>query len=363
MRTVFVIPDFRADTPTHFHYIYALAKAIAQNANIFLIIEKGDSPDFLPKNKFYVQKFRFLPLRIIENLLVVFYARALGYKDFYIHYSFLSAFNASLAVKIFGGRAFYWNCGLPWLYKRSLLREFFERTVYKIISFLVTGTENLKKEYSLHYGISREKIRIMPNLIDVSRFSEANAGSLSVRKELNIKDGTKVILFAHCLSKRKGAHYLPEIVSNFREEDAVFVIAGSGSERQYIESEINKENLKKQVRFLGWVPNTEIQRYFGMADIFILPSEEEGFPHVLLEAMAAEVPIVAFNVGGVRDIVPPALLEYIIRKKDIASFSKKIKEILYSSPDKLQALRDAERNWINKFDMSLAFNLFKNVLK
>ena len=362
MKIAFVIPDFRIGTPTHFYYVYELARAISLRGDVFLIIEKGDAPDFLPKNKFYLQKFQFLPFRIIENFLAVFYVRLRGYKDFYIHYSFLSALNASLAVRFLGGRTFYWNCGLPWLYKRSSLRELFERTVYKMITFLVTGTESLKKEYSIHYQIPYEKIRTMPNLVDIGRFSKSRAESASIRKELGIGDKTKVILFAHCLSRRKGAHYLPQIIRNFKGKDVVFLIAGSGQEQQYIEPEISKEGMRLQVRFLGWVPNMEIQRYFGAADIFILPSEEEGFPHVLLEAMAAEVPLVAFDVGGVKDIVPPTFLKYVVSKGDIMNFSKKAEEIFKLSFEEIYALKNVERDWMHKFDMSLASNLFSNLL-
>lgn len=362
MRTVFVIPDFRADTPTHFHYIYELVKAIARNADVFLIIEKGDSPDFLPKNKFYVQKFRFLPLRIIENLSVVFYARLLGYKDFYIHYSFLSAFNASLSVKFFGGRTFYWNCGLPWLYRKNFLRNQFERLVYQLIDFLVTGTESLKKEYAAHYSIGENKIKVMPNWVDLEKFKPDLEEMSLIREKLNFPADSKILLFVHRLSKRKGAHYLPEILKAIKSENAVLVVIGDGPERKNIQLQIANHQLQDRARFLGWVPNSQLPNYYFLADIFLMPSQEEGFPHVLLEAMAAGVPFVAFDVGGVREIIPPEFLNYLVAPNEIVSFPDKLQELLHKKAPDFEALRKAELEWARQFDLSAAIKKFRLLL-
>jgi len=362
-RICFIIPEYNSATPTHFNYIYGLLDALQKNFDIFLIIEKGGKPDFLKNNNYYVQRFKFLPFRIVENALIILYARFKGYCDFYIHYSFLSAFNASTTVKIFGGRTFHWNCGLPWLYKRNFIRNLFERIVYKLITFLVTGTESLRKQYSFHYCLPLTKIKVMPNLIDCDRFSDAFFARNEMRNRLNISLGSRVILFAHCLSKRKGADHLPEIIKGFKGEDVILVIAGHGAERGMIESKIKNDGLQDKVRFLGWIPNAEIQKYFGMADVFILPSEEEGFPHVVLEAMASSLPVVAFDVGGVKDIVPPEFSEYIAVAGDISGFTRRIKKISGLSEIELKKIKNIGLDWVKNFDMKLAVEKFKDLLQ
>src|SRR3989344_4443805 len=166
----FIIPEYRSLAATHFNYLYKLIFLLEEEMDIFLIVEQGDKPDFLKKGFFYVQKFKILPLRFIENFLILLYVRLQGYRDFYTHYSFLSAFNSSLMVNLLGGRTFYWNCGLPWLYRRSFLREHFERLVYRAVTFLVTGTESLKKQYAKYYHLPLAKIKVMSNWVDVNRF-------------------------------------------------------------------------------------------------------------------------------------------------------------------------------------------------
>ncbi len=335
--------------------------------DIFLIIEKGDQTAFLGEGRVYVQKFSFRPLKALENLLIIKYARLSGYKDFYIHYSFLSAFNASLVAGLSGGRTFYWNCGLPWLYKRNFLRDKFERLVYRSVNFLVTGTEGMKKEYAKHYRLPLSKIKVMPNWIDLEKVKgqRSKVKGSEIKKKLNIPDDSKVLLFVHRLSRRKGAHYLPEIVrrlnSMIPDSSFMILVAGDGPERKSVESRIKNYELWNKVRFLGWIPQNEVLKYFVIADIFILPSEEEGFPHVLLEAMATGVPFVAFDVGGVKEVIPRDFSRYLAESSNLNFFIKKIGELLRIDSKNLEILRKSELDWVKKFDIKFAMEKFKNL--
>ena len=363
----FIIPEYNATTPTHFNYIYGLIDALRKDLDIFLIIEKGGKPDFIKNGSYYAQRFSFLPLRALENILAVLYARLKGYRNFYIHYSFLSAFNASIVAKISGGRTFYWNCGLPWLYKRGFFREAFERLVYKNVDFLVTGTEGLKKEYSKHYSLPLSKIKVLPNWIDLENFRIDRAVSEKIRKEIDPTGKNKILLFVHRLSKRKGVHYLPDIISSLKNENVILAVIGDGPEREVLESKVKKSlptgrQEKSKVKFFGWIPNEKIKDYFGAADIFIMPSEEEGFPHVLLEAMASGVPFIAFSAGGVREISPPEFSGHIVTLGDKNGFINKVKELLHYKEEEIGRLSDIEKKWVKRFDLPVVIEKFKNLL-
>ena len=359
----FVVPEYNFQTATHFNYLYNFVKNISRDFDVFLVLEKSrDYPDFGGGIKIYIQKFRFLPLRVIENFLVFCYARLAGYRDFYVHYSFLSAFNASMAVKIFGGRTFYWNCGLPWLYKRRFLRETFERLVYKSVTFLVTGTEGLKKEYSAHYSLPLLKIKILPNWIDLENFKINRAVSEKIRKDIDPSGRNKILLFVHRLTKRKGAHYLPEIISGLKNENVILAVIGDGPERLSVEADIKKRGLSVRARFLGNVPNRDIADYFGAADVFVMPSEEEGFPHVLLEAMASGTPFVSFSVGGIKNIIPAECRKFVVTFGDKNGFINKVREILYYNRTEIEQLSDIEKNWVKKFNLPAVIEEFKNLL-
>ncbi|MDD5430729.1 MAG: glycosyltransferase family 4 protein [Candidatus Pacebacteria bacterium] len=360
----FIIPEYDRKTPTHFNYLYNFIKIISEDLDVFLIVEKGGKPDISLKNGKIFFAGGFAPWRLLKTKLLIFYARFLGYRDFYVHYSFFAAYIASCITKIYGGRVFYWNCGLPWNYRRFFLRDWFERFVYKTVSFLVTGTEELKKEYARHYGLPLEKIKVMPNWIDVESVKSRAAGVKKdkLKANLDISPDKKIILFAHRLSKRKGAHYLPEILRGLKNENIVLLVAGDGPERTDLELKIKNDGLSDKARFLGWVPQEKIAEYFAISDLFLMPSEEEGFPHVILEAMAAEVPFLAFEVGGVKEIIPPQLSDFMALPGGINMIVSKAKELIKKPPQELNNIKSAEREWVKKFDISEVADKFKKLL-
>ncbi len=356
----FIIPEYDRETPTHFSYLYDFIEKISEGFDIFLIAERGRGNPPKGVNRFYIQKFQHPVLRVLENEIMIERARLAGYKTFYVHYSFLSAYHASIITRFWGGEVFYWNCGEPWKYKRGLIRNLFERAVYKLVHFLVTGTEGLKKKYAEYYGLSSEKIKVMSNWIDVSKiFRSATDVRIDLKISLDIPATSKVILFVHRLSKRKGAHYLPEILNELKDENAVMVIIGDGPERKDIESRVKNYELWSRARFCGWVPQKDLARYFSIADVFIMPSDEEGFPHVLLEAMAYGVPFAAFDVGGVREIIPDQALEYVTPSGDVKLFAKKAIFFLSMPPESRTNLKEVLKKHVLNYDINLVVRHFQ----
>lgn len=359
----YVIPE--RTQHTHFAYLDNFVKNCQDIFELFIVVEKGSGELPIGILRGYKQRFSFMPFRVTENFLIFFLLRIRGYRTFYVHYSFLSAFNASLVARVLGGRVFYWNAGMPWLYQRNPVRKLFEQTVYQVITFLVTGTEGLKREYARHYNISLEKIKVLPNWIDVKdfQFSILNfqKEKKSLRHALNIPDGAKVILFVHRLSKRKGAHYIPEIVEKLKNESVVLLIVGDGPERDSLKLKIENWKLADKTRFLGWIPQNEVIKYYSISDIFIMPSEEEGFPHVLLEAMAAEVPFVAFRVGGVSEILSKDLQKYAVEPGNLSLFINQIQFLLYMSSEHVRMLQKKEEACVRQFDLSIVKKRFQEL--
>ena len=139
----------------------------------------------------------------------------------------------------------------------------------------------------------------------------------SLKHRLGIADGDCVILTVGRLSREKAQADLLEAFKQLldRRPDigARLVIVGDGPERQRLEAAVDVAGLKHRVSFTGQVGKVNL--YYALADVFALPSHSEGSPNVVLEAMAANLPIVATEVGGVPEIlvnnenallVPPA---------------------------------------------------------
>ena len=354
----YILPSISNDT--HFSYNVKLIWYLKYQFDLFFIVEKGSAPA-MPQVRTYAQRYRSFPARYLENIIILMRARFAGYKDFYVHYSFLSALNASMITTLFGGRVYYWNAGLPWNYPQNFLRRWFERAVYYAVDYVVTGTNSLAQQYAEHYHMPREKIKVMPNWIDVFHFASAvdqfRSQRDSIKKQLHVAPDEKIALFVHRLSHRKGAQYLPEMVRTLSNEKIIFIVVGDGPDRKQIESEFSAKNLKDRVRMLGWTPSEDIPKYFALADVFIMPSDEEGFPHVLLESMAASVPFVAYNVGGVGELLSKDLQKYATTPGDSAAFIDMMRALVHMPASDLQQLASMEQECVQQYDIARVLNI------
>ena len=344
----FVLPEYAR--ATHFQYVAEFVEGLANHADVFLVIEKGDLPKESKVTHRVRQFFRFPPLRFVEIALILLYARLRGYRTQYVHYSFSAAFWSSLITRAFGGTTYYWNAGLPWLYKRPFVREWFEHVVFHLIGKLVTGADALVAGYESFYHIPAEKIIVIPNWIDAGGVQSGNSRYIpsELKKNLHISDTASVALFVHRLSPRKGADKLPEILKGL-DPRTVLVVIGDGPLRGVLENQFASKEFSDRVRMLGAVPQSEVAAFFGIADVFLLPSEEEGCPHVLLEALASGVPYVATDVGGVREMPPPKMREYIVSYGDGDAFINAVNHIVRLPEEKRGELSDEEHEWVKQF--------------
>ncbi len=361
-RICYILPVYDPDTGSHFFHLYEFLERAARELDIFVVIEKCKHQLAWPFG-FYCQKFSFPPLRMLELLAVLTRERLAGRRYFYTHYSFYGAIAAWLVTRIFGGQAYYWNSGMPWNYRRP----WFEERVFRFIlrhTILVTNPPGLAVEYRRRYGLRADRIRIVPHYISVQRF-QAGPSRAEARARVGIPPEAKVILFVHRLSRRKGAHLIPEIAVEVtkREKNAMFIVVGDGPERKNLESRIQNLELREHVRLVGEVPQRDIVPYFRAADALLMPSEEEGFPHVLLEAMAAGVPYVASDVGGVREATPPALHEYVLQGGNPNLFAGKILALFSKWSIELSGVANTEREWVQRYDIQAAVPQFLSLFR
>lgn len=102
----------------------------------------------------------------------------------------------------------------------------------------------------------------------------------------------------------------------------LFIVIGEGPERSKLEALIKKYNLGDKFFLVGRIPNAS--QYLKAFDIFVLPSVKEGFPWVLLEAMAAEVPIIATRVGAVHEVIEDGKDGLLVPPKDSRALAEKV---------------------------------------
>lgn len=175
---------------------------------------------------------------------------------------------------------------------------------------------------------------------------------------------TKNIVFIGKLSKLKGADFIAPIVNKVHEsiQDVTFTIIGhdeiiNGVSRKEII--INEIAFKDKVSFYNRVENAEIYNFIQKSQLLVLPSRTEALPTVVIESFSCSRPVVAFDVGGLSEMVTDGEDGYIIEAFNIDLFAKKIIKILASE----NLRKTLSENARKKYDRLFKFELMIDELE
>lgn len=172
-----------------------------------------------------------------------------------------------------------------------------ERIAAIFADHIVAVSDHTANNLINYEKIPKQKICVIPNGIDGDHFRQSI--DVAAQKAIfNIPPESPVIGLGVRLSEQKGITYLlaamPAILSH--HPDTILLIAGSGPlETQLLQMAI-KLGIDSSVRFVG--PLTDIRKLLCVLDLYVLPSLWEGLPMVIIEAMAAGIPVIATDVGG-----------------------------------------------------------------
>ena len=308
---------------------------LAQECELDVIVERSDGPVVIPGARVHVQRaVRFRVLRILELASIVLRLRRAGCRRFFVRISVTAGLTIGVLGIAFPIELFYWNSGqsrnvLPtWrtLFARLRAEASYVplRLVLHLADRLVTGPENMAAYYEREYGVPLKKISVVYNDIDPAPFREARVSSPHNRTSNDVQ----LLLFVGRISVLKGGRALVEILRRLRQRDAKVRCLAVGSVHLPDVIEAARGDLRNTLELVGPVPNNRLADYYAKATLFLLPSQSEGFPRVLLEAMAAALPIVAFDVGGVRDLLGPQQQRYVVPPADVDLFVARVLELL-----------------------------------
>lgn len=174
----------------------------------------------------------------------------------------------------------------------------------------------------------RDKIKQIVDdnkIVVIENYSILNLEAIRERKT---KNNTHNVLFLGFICKRKGCYDIPSVVEKVTEEipDVKFVLAGSGDVNQI--QAITPDNLKNNIIYPGWVKGKEKDKLLREADLFFLPSYNEGMPMSILDAMGYGLPVVSTTVGGIAKIVHDGVNGYLCKPGEIMSQAEAILQIL-----------------------------------
>jgi len=192
-------------------------------------------------------------------------------------------------------------------------------------SDVVVALTNWEKTEVMKFGVPEEKITVIPNSIDVSKYERPV--KLNFKKRFSI-DG-EMLLFLGQPSRRKGYEYLIKSVPGLKKKfpDIKIVFAGyrRGGE---LEGVCKSLGVEKDVVFTGYLSEDDKIAAFKECDAFVLPTLYEGFGIVFLEAMACGTPIVTTDVAGNSEIVRDGVNGVLVKPKNVDSLVDGIVKIV-----------------------------------
>ncbi len=164
------------------------------------------------------------------------------------------------------------------------------KILYNRADSVLAVSEGVRNDLIYEFGISPEKIVVIPNPTDISKIE--SLAQEDILDEDWFNDSTPVILNVGRLTEQKGQWYLIRAFSQVRKHvKCRLVIRGSGELQPYLQELVDELKLKNDVRFLGWVDNP--YKYMSRASIFVFSSLWEALPCSLVEAMACGIPVIA----------------------------------------------------------------------
>lgn len=183
------------------------------------------------------------------------------------------------------------------------------------------------------------KLRVIPNGVDIQAFFAVPPADLA---QFGIPAGQKVIVAVGRLEHQKGLDRLLPLAERWRAgqlADWRLLIVGDGPLRGQLQSQFTEAGAAARVHFAGW--RGDVPAILRACQLLVLPSRWEGMPNVVLEAMAAGLPVAATDVEGVREILGPLTDEQVVASQDGPSFAELVHRLASDEPRRREL---AQRN-------------------
>lgn len=231
------------------------------------------------------------------------------------------------------------------------------RIQYRLADHIFVHTERMKAELVKDFGVSERNVTVIPFGINNSVPNTTVMTSEEAKRRLGIQDGEKTILFFGRIGPYKGLEYLVAALGELLQKDKTYrlIIAGkakAGSEaycddiRRRIGVEIERGRV---VEHIGFVPDEQTELYFKAADLLVLPYTDIFQSGVLFLGYSFGLPVVASDVGSMRDDVVEGRTGLLCRPRDSIDLANTIEAYFKSDMfATLSSLRHEIRDFVNE---------------
>jgi PEP-CTERM/exosortase A-associated glycosyltransferase len=235
---------------------------------------------------------------------------------------------------------------------RYRLTRMLETHVFKRADAVTTICEGLRSDIASR-GVPSEKITVIPNAVDIERFTYGMEPDQSLRTRLNLQDKT-VLGFIGSFYAYEGLPLLLEALPAILEKqpEIRLLLVGGGPQEALVKQRMKELGLEQQVIFTGRVPHQSVQDYYNQVDIFVYPRLSMRLTDLVtplkpLEAMAQGRLVVASDVGGHQELIEHGRNGYLFKANDADDLAATVLDLL-NQPRQWEPLRMAGRSYVEE---------------
>lgn len=263
--------------------------------------------------------------------------------------------------------------GIPWIYE---VRSFFETTwtsdvrymeqgeyyerrfatetrMMKASDLVLTLSGPMRDEIADTHGIPAEKIRVIPNAVDLTRFAPEERDQ-ELRARLGLGTSFTIGYVSNVSHPREGQEVLVEAVAMLRRQGRAVtgLIVGDGSRREELETLARKLGVANSVVFTGNVPFDQVSAYYAQIDLFVVPRVNERAARMVspmkpFEAMAMEIPVLVADLPALVEIAGSGERAHTFRAGEPASLAAETAKLM-DAPQELRRLTEAAGDWVRR---------------
>lgn len=243
---------------------------------------------------------------------------------------------------------------------------YWRAVAYRLTDSLCELTTHLSRagaERAIRIGaIPARKVRVIPNGIDTNRFRPDAAARARLRAELNLGERFVWLAVGRFEPQKDYLTLLRAFALAQGRAESILLIAGQGPLQAECRRLAEELGMKDSVRFLG--VRNDIADLMNAADAFVMSSLWEGMPTAMLEAAACGLPIVATNVGGIPEILPPDAQRYLTSPQDSQALSTLMIELMSLSSQPREHLGQCNRQYVEAYySLEEIANRWENIYK
>lgn len=349
-----------------------LGKALADNGHQvhFITYSQPARLDFFSANLFYhevsVSKyplFDYPPYELALASKLVDVVRFEKLDLLHVHYAIPHASAAYMAKQILATYGIHIPV-VTTLHGTDITLVGKDPTYKPVVTFSINQSdgvtavsENLKEDTYNHFDIQKD-IRVIPNFIDMNRFSLKAKDHF---KKAIAPNNERIVVHTSNFRKVKRTQDVIRIFEKLQKEvPSKLLMVGDGPDRVYSEQLCRELGICDDVRFLG--KQDAVEEILSVSDLFIMPSESESFGLAALEAMACKVPVITSNAGGLPELNLNGITGYLDDVGDIEAMAQHAIYILKDDQRLAQFKENALRR-AREFDLSLILPLYEEFYK